>query len=73
MDEGGKGSPVVSSYLSLHCGQFSMSECYSFDLEQFLLQILLCVSVNLTVVYAALSYSIIRKTDISGILVGGLL
>ena len=29
----------------------------------------MCVSVNLTVVYASVSYSIIKKTDLSGLLV----
>lgn len=30
----------------------------------------MCVSVNLTVVYASVSYSIIKKIDLSGLLVG---
>jgi hypothetical protein len=30
--------------------------------------VLVCVSVNLTVVYASVSYSIIKKTDLSGLL-----
>ena len=34
-----------------------------------LLQILVCVSVNLTVVYALITYSIIKKTDVIGTLV----
>ena len=33
-------------------------------------KILVCMSVNLTVVYASVSYSIIKKTDLSGLLVG---
>ena len=34
-----------------------------------LLQILVCVSVNLTVVYAMMTYSVVKKTDVTGILV----